>query len=167
MKRYCFDMSGISTPLEMMPPDIHKTMWEKITEMLASGVIAVTREIYDEMCHIGGVVGDCIKKNQGQLVLEVDQDDWDCYQYIEHVAKMQITYQKVISELNGNRKNTVGLNDISIIALGKTLRVPVVSMESETKQISDAKKRIPEVCQLEGVEHYNISRFLRAEKIII
>ena len=80
---------------------------------------------------------------------------------------MQSTYETVISEFNGNRKNTICLNDISIIALGKTLILPVVSMEAKAVQISDTKKRIPEVCNLESVTHYDFSEFLRKEGITI
>jgi len=73
MKKYCFDMSGISNPLEAMPEDIHRSMWAKIKAIFASGQIAVTKEIYDEMTHIPGSVGDCIRDNEQKLVLEVHQ----------------------------------------------------------------------------------------------
>lgn len=161
MKKFCFDMSGISTPLELMPPDIHITMWSKVEAVLASGEVAVTKEIYDEMVHIPGTVGDCIRNCQSELVLEVEQDGWDWAAYTEIVAQMQVTYADVVSEFNGDRKNTVGLNDLSIVALGRTLGLPVVSMEANVQQVSDKKKRIPEVCALEGVTHYDFNEFLR------
>jgi hypothetical protein len=72
MKKYCFDMSGISTPLELMPTDIRVTMWTNVEAILASGEVAVTKEIYDEMIHIPASVGDCIRKCEAQLVLEVE-----------------------------------------------------------------------------------------------
>jgi hypothetical protein len=161
MKKYCFDMSGLSTPLELMPPDIHVTMWTKVEAILASGEIAITKEIYDEMAHLPGSIGDCIKKCEALLVLEVEQDNWDWPTYIERAARMQVDYEGVISEYNGDRKNTVCLNDISIIALTKTLGLPVVSMEAALRQVSETKKRIPEICGLEGVAHYDFSEFLR------
>jgi len=113
------------------------------------------------MTHIPGSIGDCIRNNEAKLVLEVEQDGWDWRTYVEHVARMQLAYENVISEYNGNRKDTVGLNDISIIALAKTLGLPVVSMEATLKQVSEKKKRIPEICALEGVAHYDFSEFLR------
>lgn len=165
MKKYCFDMSGISNPLEVMPEDIHRSMWAEIKAIFASGQIAVTKEIYDEMIHIPGSVGDCIRDNEQNLVLEVHQGDWDWLIYIEHVSTMQVTYERVISEFNGNRRNTICLNDISIIGLGKTLQLPVVSMEAKVQQVSETKKRIPEVCGNEGVTHYDFNDFLRQEGI--
>lgn len=165
MKKYCFDMSGISHPLEIMPADIHKSMWASIETILASGAIAVTQEIYGEMIHISGPVGDCIRNNEEQLVLEVRQGDWDWEAYLAHAGTMQMTYEHVISEFNGDRKNTICLNDVSIIALGKTLQLPVVSMEAKTTQVSETKKRIPEVCGYEGVIHYDFNDFLRKEGI--
>ncbi len=167
MKRYCFDMSGISNPLEAMPIDIHRSMWALVEDIFASGIVAVTREIYDEMVHIPGPIGDCIRSNEDNLLLEVGKGDWDWETYVSHVGQMQVTYENVISECVGGRKNTVGLNDISIIALGKTLAVPVVNMEAKVTQISDRKKRIPEVCDCEGVTPYDFSEFLRKEGITI
>ena len=58
------------------------------------------------------------------------------------------------------------LNDISIIALARTLELPVVSME--TKLPPDAKwKRIPCICGLEAVEHLTFNDFLRKEGIVL
>ncbi len=167
MKQYCFDMSGISNPLETMPIDIHRSMWALIAEIFSSGIIAVTREIYDEMVHIPGPMGDCIKKNEENLVLEVGQRDWDWQTYTDHIGRMQVAYEKVISEYNGGRKNTICLNDLSIIALGRTLSLPVVSMEGKFVQVSEKRKRIPEVCQLEDVTHYDFSNFLRKSGIAV
>ncbi len=41
MKKYAFDTSGISNPLESMPEDIHESMWKNFKEkILPSGIIA-------------------------------------------------------------------------------------------------------------------------------
>jgi hypothetical protein len=53
---------------------------------------------------------------------------------------MQDDYRRYISEFNNNRKDTVGLNDISIIALGRTLNLPVVSMETLVKDEKSTKR---------------------------
>ena len=165
MKEYCFDMSGISNPLETMPADIHTSFWNLVSDYLVSGKVAVTKEIYDEMVHIPGPVGDVIRNNEVSMLLEVGQDGWDWAVYVKHVAELQEKYEGVISEYNGGRRNTICLNDISIIALGKALGVPVVSMEAPAIQVSNTKKRIPEVCDLEDVLHYDFSDFLRKEGI--
>lgn len=167
MKRYCFDMSGISNSLEVMPADIHRSMWARMETILASGEIAVTTEIYEEMTHIPGTVGDCIRTNMDSLLLEVGQDHWDWKTYLRHAADLQAKYETVISDFHAGRKNTICLNDLSIVALAKTLALPVVSMEAKVMQVSVSKKRIPEVCGLEGLTHYDFSEFLRKEGITI
>ena len=67
------------------------------------------------------------------------------------VEAISIKPKAVISEYNGNRKGTVGLNDVSIVALAKTLKLPLISMESNSFQSSITKVRIPGLCSLEGV----------------
>jgi hypothetical protein len=164
MKRYCFDTSGISNPLEAMPEDIHQSMWGGFkTKCLESAIIAVTQEIYAEMEHIPGTVGQCIRDNKANLIMEVGED-WDWGTYIDHCNKMEDEHHDFISEFIGGTKKTFGLTDISIIALAKTLNLPVVSMESPVT--SESKKlHIPDVCKLQSVEHLTFSEFLRKEQL--
>jgi Domain of unknown function (DUF4411) len=162
MKKHCFDTSGISNPLETMPEDIHESAWVKIKEKISSGEIAVTREIYDEMVHIVGSVGQCIKDSESELLLEVGEGDWDYATYTAEAARMQETYAAFIAE-NTGRAGTVGINDISIIALAKTLNLPVVSMESAVSNDASLKRRIPDICKLEGIQHMYFSDYCRAE----
>jgi hypothetical protein len=84
--------------------------------------------------------------------------------YIDHCNKMEDEHHDFISEFIGGTKKTVGLTDISIIALAKTLNLPVVSMESPVT--SESKKlHIPDVCKLQSVEHLTFSEFLRKEQL--
>jgi hypothetical protein len=80
---------------------------------------------------------------------------------------MKVKYAAVISEYNGNRKGTIGLNDLTIIALAKTLGLPVVSSEKKTSVDQDSEKRqkIPDICDKEGVVHLSFNELLRAEEI--
>ncbi|HEY5069993.1 MAG TPA: hypothetical protein VII37_09385 [Candidatus Acidoferrum sp.] len=59
------------------------------------------------------------------------------------------------------RAGTVGVNDISIIALAKTLNLPVVSMESAVNNDASMKRRIPDI--LEDVQQMYFSDYCRAE----
>jgi hypothetical protein len=164
MKKYAFDTSGISNPLESMPEDIHETLWNSFkTRILPSGIIAVTQEIFAEMESIPGSVGQSIKDNKSNMLMEVGEE-WDWGTYIDHCNKMEDDHHDYISEYCGGSKKTVGLNDLSIIALAKTLAIPVVSMEKEVSKQSQ-KLHIPDVCKLEKVEHMTFSEFWRKEKI--
>lgn len=163
MKKHCFDTSGISNPLETMPEDIHESAWTKIKEKISSGEMAVTREIYDEMTHIVGTVGQCIKDSEAELLLEVGEGDWDYDTYTAEAVRMQDAYAEFIAE-NTGKSGTVGLNDISIIALAKTLKLPLVSMEVSVRD-STTRRRIPDICKLEGVQHLTFSEYCRAENL--
>jgi hypothetical protein len=165
MKKYCFDTSGISNPLESMPEDIHESAWKKIKACIVDSMFAVTFEIYEEMTHITGTVGECIRDNQPALVLEVGEGEWDWDAYTQHSTRMQDEYKDFIAEFNGNRRGTVGLNDISIIALARTLALPLVHMESEVNNPDSKKRRIPDICKLENVKPLPFSAFCRAEKL--
>lgn len=167
MKAYCIDTSGLSNPLEFMPEDIHPTLWQKIADFIVTNRFAVTVEIYDELTHLSGPIGDCIKGNRSALALEVDDVGWDGVAYLGHTSRMQIVHTKFISEHNQNRKGTVGLNDISIIALGKTLGLPVISMETFIADPIAKSRRIPNICASEGVQHMTFNEFLRREQIRI
>lgn len=163
MKKYCFDTSGFSNPLESMPEDIHDSFWQQVMKRVEDGAIAVTAEIYEEMCHIPGNLGTCIKDNKSKLLLEVGEGDWDWQTYIAEAKRMQTDYRQFISEYNGGSKRTVGLNDLSIVALGKTLKIPVVSMERLL--VEGNKRRIPNICQMDRVTHHDFHEFCRLEKI--
>lgn len=166
MKRYCFDTSGVSNPIETMPEDIHKSMWLHVTGVFAAGAVAVTTEIYDEMVRVPGAIGSCIKANKSSILMEVNEGTWNWKSYLDHSVRMNTAHREVISEYCGNSAKTVCLNDMSIIALAKCLGLPVVSMEVSTNP-STKRRRIPDICKLESVDHLTFNQFLRLEKITL
>ncbi|WP_425906817.1 DUF4411 family protein [Nitrobacter sp. TKz-YC02] len=165
MKKYCFDTSGISNPLETMPEDIHKTMWAGFCERVESGSIATTTEIHSEFCYIPGDVGKRLISSKSLLVLEVGEE-WDWQTYVDHAQRMQVDHKDFISEFTGGSAKTICLNDLTIIALAKTLSLPLVSMERLVPEDPGTKKRrIPNICKAEGVEHLVFNDFLRRENL--
>ena len=166
MKTYCLDTSGLSNPLVAMPEDIHPSLWRRIEGIIEAGRLAVTAEIHDELTHLEGSIGDCIRTHKAELILEVAKGDWDWLAYIAHGIRMQADHHDYIAEYNGNRRSTVGLTDITIVALAKTLALPLISMESSAIT-SSMKRRIPDVCHIEGVEHLTFNDFLRREGVAV
>src|SRR5829696_7158492 len=63
-KKYCLDTSGFSNPLEFMPQDIHPTLWKQVEAIVRSGLLAASKEIYDELEHLPGDIGACIKTHR-------------------------------------------------------------------------------------------------------
>jgi Domain of unknown function (DUF4411) len=167
MPKYCLDTSGFSHPLETLPDDIHVTMWEKVKAVIRAGEICFNFEICQELEAINGPVGECLKECAESCKREVGDNSWDWQAYLQNFEMLKNKYKDVISEYHGNRKGTAGLNDISIVALAVTLKLPLISMEALSGQQSLTKKRIPEICQLEGVKHMTFNEFLRAEKILV
>jgi len=123
----------------------------------------VTQEIYAEMESIPGSVGQSIKDNKANILLEVGED-WDWGKYIDHCNKMEDDHHDAISEFTGGSKKTVGLTDISIIALAKTLNIPG---GEHGKAVSDQSKKlhIPECMQAAKVDHLTFSQFCRKENM--
>ena len=167
MKRYCFDNSAFSNPHETMPEDIpaYAALWGQTRDYVLTGQIAVTTEIYQEMCHIPGEFGQCLNDNKELLLMEVGNESWDGLAYIDHYKRMQKQYAAFLSEYShGGSKKTIGLKDLTIVALAKTLGLPVVSMEKSALP-SDTKRRIPDICAAESVPHHSFNEFLRLEGI--
>ena len=168
MPKYCLDTSAISNPLVQMPEDIFGGLWGKFMKLIEDGCFCCTTEIADEYDHILGNVGKCLTAHKRAMVYEIGQSHWDWTTYVSHVNHITSTYGQFISEYNGNRKNTVGLSDVSIVALAKTLNLPVVSMEGlDGGQTSDTKMRIPRLCKEVGVTHLTFNDLLRTEGLSI
>ena len=167
MKRYCFDTSGFSNPHETMPEDIpiYVPLWAQMVEFVESGAVAATTEIYSQMCKIPDDFGECLRQNKARILLEVGDASWSFQTYIDHFTRMQRQYHAHISEYShAGSKRTIDIPDLTIIALGRTLGIPVVSMEVTTGQSPD-KRRIPDICLMEGVVHRTFNEFLKDEKI--
>jgi hypothetical protein len=98
MKKYCLDTSGVSNPLGFMPEDIHPSIWASVAKLVTSGKCAVTAEIYEELCHLPGTFGECLKANEENIQLEVEEETWDWQSYVATYEEMKATYQAVISE---------------------------------------------------------------------
>lgn len=163
MPKYCLDTSGLSSPYEDRPEDIHVTMWNFIRQHIADGHTAVTKEIFDEIVLINGGLGDFLKTCKDAMLFEIDQDRWDWQEYLNHTNRMQTVYRQFISEYSGGSRRTICLNDLSIVSLAKTLNLPVISMEDRVAARSAEKRRIPDICDLENVKHLYFNDFLRAE----
>jgi len=163
--KYCFDTSGFTNPLQTMPEDIYVTMWKCIQAYICDKKVVVTNEIYGEMELIDGDLGLCIKNNKKSLLLEVGVASWNWNDYLKNSAAIIQNHHDYISEYTGGSPKTICLNDISIIALAKTLNYPVVSMETFLPINANKKRRIPNVCKMENVEHLSFNDFLRKENI--
>jgi hypothetical protein len=166
MRKYCLDTSGFSNPWIEIPEDIHINLWKYIYAVIESGELCWNKEIAEELESIPGNLGECLKKNNSKCCLEIGDGNWDWKKYLVHVNRITAVYRDFISENHNNRKNTIGLNDVSIVALAATLSLPVISMEKPNRSLESSKKmRIPDLCKAEKIQHMDFNEFLRANKI--
>lgn len=162
IKQFCVDTSGFSNPLETMPDDLYQPLWDSVCSIVADGILAVNVEVYEEMKgSLFGVIGEAIDSGSSSLILEIGDDSWKWKEYTDHLSEMTLRHQQFIAEYTG-RKRTVGLVDLSIVALAKTLNVPLVSMERPAGVAATKCRKIPDICRLENVEHLDFNGFLRA-----
>lgn len=156
-------MSGFSNPIQEMPEDIHVTLWDRLCDLIRTGDFAVSDEIYEELTHITGQVGQCVRDHKSELVLEVGSGDWDWTSYIAHNDALRPKYEPWIAGTGGS-KASLSPADFSIVILGKTLALPVVSMETACgTQPGTKSRKIPDVCLAEEVLHMTFNDLLRAE----
>ncbi len=162
MPKYCVDTSGLSHPYEEIPEDIHASLWLKVRATIQQGHVAVTKEIFDEAVKIQGGLGDYMNNHQAVILYEVQKGNWNWQKYIGIATKMQATHKDYIREFCGGSPKTIGQNDLSIIALAKTLNLPVLSME-KTVEPNSKKRHIPDICIAENVPHFSFNDFCRRE----
>ena len=166
MHKYCLDTSGFSNPLMTMPEDIHKTLWLNVVAKVKSKIFCWNPEIAEEMFSMFGMIGDALRSCNPSCCYELGKGNWDWNTYLKTNDLWKEEYRPFISEYNNNRKSTIGLNDLSIVALAYTLGLPLVSMEvPNLVQPSQTKMRIPDLCSAVGVEHLNFTEICRKEGI--
>ena len=164
MPKYCFDTSGFSKALQDIPMDVFENLWAFVINRIEVGDIAMTREIFDEVILIDNGFGEIVSENQETVLYEINQDGWDWGNYIEINTEILTDQHDHISEYTSGSPKTVCINDISGISLAKSLGIPMVSGESITHNLNQTMKRkIPDICGAEGVEHMTFNEFLKAE----
>lgn len=167
MKKYCLDMSGFSNPLQAMPEDIYVSLWAQICDRVKAGYFAATTEVYEELTHLSGDVGQCLRDHEAEVKLEIGAGDWDYQSYLAHCDALHPKYEPFINGTGGSRMS-LSMPDFSIVMLGKTLSLPVISMETPSLQnVSTRSRKIPDVCNVEDVAHMTFNDLLRAEGITI
>lgn len=148
-----------------LPEDVplYRPIWQCVIRAIEAGKIGVTAEIYKEMCHITGDVGECIRASKDRLLMEVDDPSWDGAKYIAHFNRMRKTHGEWIAEYAmKSPAKTICLRDLTSVALAKSLKLPLISEESSAND-SPKHKRIPDICSLENVVPYSFNQFLRTE----
>ena len=161
--KYCLDTSGFSSPLMDQPEIVYVKLWTTVRELVSQGIFCWNTEISEEMTGIYGQTGDEIRNSNRNCCFEVGQDKWNWQEYLIVVEDWRVKYHNYISEYNGSRKNTIGLNDLSIVAMAKVVALPLISMEKRNLHgnSSTTKMRIPDLCDREGIKHLSFLSLIK------
>lgn len=168
MPRYCLDTSGVSNPWHALPERVFPTLWVKVRACIENDCFCWNDNIAVELRNFKGAIGDALRNRERFCRYRNGSPNWPYDDYSILLDDWKDKYRQYIREFNKNRKHTIGLADLSIVALAKTLELPVVSMErSNPDNPSMTKLRIPDLCNREDVPHLNFVEFLEAEGVVV
>ena len=92
--------------------EVFASVWDQVIERFCGGVIGVTKEIYDEMLHIPGRLGECVKQNKGNLLMELNDKSWNWQLYVDHGTRMLVDHKNFISEYTKMKSDDTGVSKI-------------------------------------------------------
>lgn len=148
---YSFDTSAfIKGRRDLLPPDVFVTLWTKIEQAIAAGVIRASDEVWREVSKRD----DTIKgwaTSQSDLFVLLDHD-------IQTATRRILAEHPKLMGGGGGRNEA----DPFVIALA-CARAGVVVTE-ETLSNSMDKPRIPNVCDALSVRCINLVQFVREQK---
>lgn len=155
---YSLDTSALSNPLEKMPPSLlaYIPIWNFIYQEISNIKFLITWEIYEELMRLeNDALVSYLKTCKDQMVYE--KEDFHLM-----YKNLKEEYSQYIYKLGATSRNTVTSVDISVIALAKVKNIPVISMEVSAGN-SEKKKRIPDICAMEKIEHLTFNDYLKRE----
>jgi hypothetical protein len=144
---YVFDTSAlIDLWRRRYPPDVFRTLWLKIEEMIASGEILAPQEVLNELQRQHDDLYIWAKKQK--CFRELDEEQ------IEYVKRILKDFPSLVDV-----RKTVPDADPFVIALAKANGWKVVS--SENPGGASPRRHIPDACKSYGVECLSLLEFFR------
>jgi hypothetical protein len=145
--KYSLDTSAFIVPYRnWIPPDLVPKLWNLKDELIQSGEIKASREVYREIIQTDDDLSKWVKERRGMFI-DVDEVQQ------RHVDNMVNRFPKWV-DYDAQRN----VADPFVIALAMEYELIVVSYE---KGGSEEKPSIPYVCREYGVEHLLYTDFLR------
>jgi hypothetical protein len=148
--KYCFDTSALIEPwIRLYPPDVLGPVWEKLEDLIASGIVRAPHEVLIELSNQLDALHDWALGN-AEMFVPPDA---------ANVAKMK----EIINAHPGLIKahSTKSMGDPWVIALAEINKVPVVQYENKGKK--NGAPKIPDVCSARGITCLTLIDVLRAE----
>ncbi len=151
MAQYVFDSNVFITLNRRQPSDIYPSLWNKLGELMASGDVISSIEVYDEISIGGDDLKEWAKKHK------------------EYFLPSEVSVQQVVRDIlkkhrglveGGKKKNSA---DPFVIALAKENQCKVVTEETRTRNMNSPK--IPDVCDCYKIDCVDFVTFAREVNI--
>lgn len=151
MAKYVFDSNIFINLQRRHPIDVFPSLWDKIGELMDSGIIISSQEVYDEIM----VGGDDLEKWV--------QSKKQCFYPSDVSIQTQVrdilsTHRGLVE--GGKKKNSA---DPFVIALAKHKNCKVVTEEKPTNNPKSPK--IPEVCKAYNINYIDFVGLARELKL--
>ncbi|MDO8335575.1 MAG: DUF4411 family protein [Candidatus Saccharibacteria bacterium] len=157
--RYCIDTNVIvsfmkKTENEFYGSDVFKPQWEFLEDLIARGIIIAPKQVEIELlawCDVIPEMAVWLKQHKYMFV-DVEEDE------------QLVSAKRILKEYSiyGTTKNYLG--DLAVITLADSMKITVISLESETQTPSKRRPKIPNICKEFDIDAVSFSGFLRREK---
>lgn len=151
MAKYVFDSNIFMNLQRRQPIDIYPSLWNKLGELMTSGIIISSQEVYDEIA-VGGDELEKWAKSRKEYFLPSDVA-------IQSEVRTILQSHRGLVE-GGKKKNSA---DPFVIALAKERQCTLVTEETRTRNKDTPK--IPDVCDEYAIKYIDFVTFSREEKL--
>ncbi|MBP3238703.1 MAG: DUF4411 family protein [Lachnospiraceae bacterium] len=151
MAKYVFDSNIFMNLQRRQPIDIYPSLWNKIGELMTSGIIISSQEVYDEIA-VGGDELEKWVKSRKEYFLPSD------VAIQSEVRTILQNYRGLVE--GGKKKNSA---DPFVIALAKENQCTLVT-EEKINGNKDTPK-IPDICDVYDIKCVDFVTFSREEKL--
>lgn len=146
-EKYVFDSNIFINLQQRQPRDIYPSVWGKIDDLMESGIVISSQEVYDELERGDDALSEWAKTRK-ECFLPSD------IPIQERVRKILSEYRGLVE--GGKKRNNA---DPFVIALAQELQCSVVTEEGRSNSIIAPK--IPNICDIYKVPCLNFVSFIR------
>ena len=145
---YCVDTSGwLDGWQRYYPPDVFPSLWAKLDELIATGEIVSSEEVYVELERKADDLHDWVKARKQMLVPLSERVQ-------QLAAELLSEYPRLVDTLHGRSKA-----DPFVIATAMDMNAVVVTGEVASGRLD--KPRIPNVCRAKGIGCISFLQMIR------
>ena len=147
---YCIDTSAwLDGWVRDYPPDVFPSLWDKLAECVAAGVLKCSEEVYVELEKKDDGVHDWLKARK-EVVVPIDEE----IQSI--VLELLAEYPRLV-DTHRNRSQA----DPFVIATAERLGKGTVVVTGEKRRGKLDTPKIPDVCDVRGIRPITFLEMLR------